>query len=135
MEQSGKRRDLGTTESEMYSKLAEYADTSKPLHTTSEVFDRYLHEALMNLALRTQRDYRGYIENLRKAFGEAPPEKVTANSIFDYRAARARQSMVQANREVSCLPAIFREAIGWHAVARNPCHELKRLHEQKRTRY
>lgn len=68
-------------------------------------------------------------------FGEAPPEEVTANSIFDYRAARAKQSVVQANREVSCLSAVFREAIGWHAVERNPCHELKRLHEQKRTRY
>ena len=43
--------------------------------------------------------------------------------------------MVQANREISCLSAIFREAIGWHAVARNPCHELRRLHEEKRTRY
>jgi hypothetical protein len=31
--------------------------------------------------------------------------------------------------------AVFREAIGWHLVARNPCHELKRLHELKRTRY
>src|SRR6266513_2042273 len=135
VERSGQRRDLGTTESEMYSKLAEYFDTRKPLHIMNEVFDRYLHESLGNLAPRTQRDYRGYIENLRKSFGEAPPGDVTANSIFDYRAARAKQSVVQANREVSCLSAIFREAIGWHAVARNPCHELKRLHEAKRTRY
>jgi len=103
------------------------------LHTMSAVFDRYLKEALLNLAPRTQRDYAGYIENLRKSFGEASPQEVTANSIFDYRAARARQSVVQANREVSCLSAVFREAIGWHAVARNPCHELKRVHE--RTRY
>lgn len=135
IERSGKRRDLGTSESQMYSKLAEFATKTKPLHTMSEVFDRYLKEALANLAPRTQRDYRSYVENLRRSFGEAAPQEVTANSIYDYRAARARQSIVQANREISCLSAIFREAIGWHAVARNPCHELKRLHEQKRTRY
>ena len=135
IERSGKRLDLGTTASQMYSRLAELADNAKPLRTMSQIFDRYLNAALTHLAPRTQRDYRGYTENLRKSFGEAAPEEVTANSIYDYRAARARQSIVQANREVSCLSAIFREAIGWHAVARNPCHELKRLHEQKRTRY
>jgi integrase len=135
MERSGKRRDLGTTEADMYLKLAEFADRRTPLRTMNHAFDRYLLESLPHLAPRTQRDYRGYIENLRRSFGEAAPEKVTANRIFDYRAVRARQSVVQANREISCLSAIFREAIGWHAVARNPCHELKRLHEQKRTRY
>jgi len=135
MERSGKRRDLGTTEAEMYSKLAEFADRRTALRTMNPMFDRYLVESLPQLAPRTQRDYTGYIENLRRSFGEAAPEKVTANRIFDYRAVRARQSVVQANREISCLSAIFREAIGWHAVARNPCHELRRLHEQKRTRY
>jgi integrase len=135
MERDGRRRDLGTTEAEMYSKLAELVETRKPLYTMNQVFDRYLNEALTNLSPRTQSDYRGYIENLRKSFGEAPPKEISANSIFDYRAARAKQSVVQANREVSCLSAIFREAIGWHAIERNPCHELKRLHEQKRTRY
>jgi len=64
----------------------------------SAVFDRYLKEALLNLAPRTQRDYRGYIENLRKSFGEASPQEVTANSIFDYRAARARQGALHRER-------------------------------------
>jgi hypothetical protein len=81
MERDGKRRDLGTTEAEMYSKLAELADTRKTLHTMSQVFDRYLNEVLVNLAPRTQQDYRGYIENLRRSFGEAPPQEVTASGI------------------------------------------------------
>jgi hypothetical protein len=48
---------------------------------------------------------------------------------------------VQANRHISCLSAVFREAIGWrqalgpHSVATNPCHELRRLSESPRTRY
>jgi len=78
------------------------------LRTMNHVFDRYLIESLTLLAPRTQRHYRGYIENLRRSFGEAAPEKITANRIFDYRAGRAKQSVVQANREISCLSAIFR---------------------------
>jgi hypothetical protein len=83
IERSGRRHDLGTTESQMYSMLAEMSDSTKPLRTMSDVFDRYLNEALTNLAPHTQRDYRGYIENLRKSFGEAPPADITANSIYD----------------------------------------------------
>ncbi len=135
MERGGRRRDLGTTEAQMYSKLAEFAERRPSVRTMSQAFDRYLLESLPQLAPRTQSDYRGYIENLRRTFGETAPDEVTANRIFDYRAARARKSVVQANREISCLSAVFREAIGWHAVERNPCHELKRLHEQKRMRY
>ncbi len=97
MERSGKRRDLGTTEAEMYSKLAEFADRRTPLRTMNQAFDRYLVESLPSLAPRTQRDYRGYIENLRRSFGEAAPEKVTANRIFDYRAVRAGGSANESN--------------------------------------
>ena len=67
-----------------------------------------LRKRYSTLPPRTQRDYAGYIENLRKSFGEASPQEATANSIFDYRAARARQSVVQANREVSCVRSLPR---------------------------
>jgi hypothetical protein len=136
-----RRIDLGTTESEMYSNLAQLV-APKAMHTMSEVFDRFLHEVLPTLSKRTQSDYQGYIERLRPSFGAAVPNAVTAPDIFEFRAALAKESgNVQANRHVSCLSAVFREAIGWrqalgsHAVTRNPCHELKRLPEPPRTRY
>ena len=123
------------------SNLAKYV-APKPMHTMGEVFDRYLVEIVPTLAKRTQSDYQGYIERLRPSFESAPPNEVTAPDVFDFRAALAKGSgNVQANRHVSCLSAVFREAIGWrealgpHAVARNPCHELKRLSEPVRTRY
>jgi len=75
MERTGQRRDLGTTEAEMCSKLAEFADRRTPLRTRNHAFDRYLLESLPHLAPRTQRDYRAYIENLRRSLGEAAPEK------------------------------------------------------------
>jgi hypothetical protein len=81
------------------------------------------------------RDYRGYIKRLRTVYDTAPPEQITASRLFDYRAKRSAKSVAQANRELSCMSAVFREAIGGHAALRNPCRELKRLHEPVRTRY
>lgn len=133
---SGGRINLGATEAEMYAELAKHADTSKPLRTMSVLFDRYLIESLPALAERTQSDYRKYIARLRPVIGEHPPGEITGGDVFDIRAAIEEASgVVQANRHVSCLSAVFREGVGWHAVERNPCRELKRLHEQERTRY
>lgn len=136
------RISLGSTEAEMYAELPKHLKSTKALHAMNDVFDRFMAEILPALAPRTQSDYRGYIGTLRPSFGNAPPEQVGAPDIFDFRAALAKQSgNVQANRHVSCLSAIFREAIGWraqlgpHAITRNPCHELKRLSEVARTRY
>ena len=135
-----RRIDLGTTESEMYSNLAQRSALTA-MHTMIEVFDRFLVEIVPTLAKRTQSDYQGYIERLRPSFGLTAPNEVTAPDIFEFRAALAKESgNVQANRHISCLSAVFREAIGWqalgpHSVATNPCHELKRLSESPRTRY
>jgi hypothetical protein len=63
---------------------------------------------------------------LRNVYDTAPPDHITASMLFDYRAKRSEKSIVQANRELSCMSAVFREAIGWHAVEGNPCRELKR---------
>ncbi|HEY0799342.1 MAG TPA: hypothetical protein VGD54_00750 [Steroidobacteraceae bacterium] len=136
-----RRIDFGTTESEMYSHLSKLA-APKPIHVMGGMFDRFLVEVLPTLAKRTRSDYQGYIEKLRLSFGSAPPNEVTAPDIFEFRSEWAKTSgNVQANRHVSCLSAVFREAIGWrnalgpHAITSNPCHELKRLHEAPRTRY
>src|SRR5260370_14630180 len=102
-----KWHDLGQTASEMYRELSKRVDSFARAATLNAVFDRYLAEKLTLLASRTQRDYRGYIENLRLVFGTAPPSDVTAGHIFDYRNKRAEKSVVQANREKSCLSAVF----------------------------
>lgn len=133
---SGARVDLGTTLAAMYEALGRQSREQKPLRTMGHVFDRYLLEALPALAPRTQSDYRIYIERIRPAFSEWAPPEITAGDIFDFRVALAKSSgVVQANRHISCLSAVFRESIGWKAVTTNPCRELQRLHEHKRTRY
>ena len=130
------RIDLGATLVEMYDGLKKIAETSAPLRTMAPLIDRYLLEALPTLAPRTQFDYRRYIERMRPALNECVPSELTAGDIFDIRATIALDSgVVQANRHVSCLSAIFREALGWRAVTINPCHGLKRIREAPRTRY
>ena len=130
------RVDLGVTLSEMYDGMRRMTETQKPLRTMSPLFDRYLLEALPSLAPRTQADYRKYIERMRPVLNDWNPLELTAGEVFDIRATIAQDSgVVQANRHISCLSAVFREGIGWKAATSNPCHQLKRLREAPRTRY
>jgi len=130
-----KWRNLGRDPVSMYRKLAEIIDTPRNCATLSGVLDRYLIEVLPNLAPRTQSDYRGYIENLRIVFGSAPPREVTPGHVGDYQSKRAERSIVQANREKSCLSAVFTAALKWHLVDTNPCRLVPKLREAERDRY
>ncbi len=132
---SGKWHILGHDMSAMYRTLATLLQTSHACLSMSNVFDRYLIEVLPGLGARTQADYRGYIENLRPAFGNAPPRAVTAGHVSDYQAKRAERSVVQANREKSCLSAVFTAALKWHIVETNPCRLVPKLREAERDRY
>jgi integrase len=127
--------DLGRTASEMYRTLASRADFIAPANTLNAVIDRYIIERLPLLAPRTQSDYQRYIENLRKVFGTAPPKAVTAGHVFDYRNKRAERSVVQANREKSCLSAVFTAAVEWRLVNENPCRQVPKIEEPPRNRY
>lgn len=126
---------LGATMAEMYKELAKHVDHNGPLHTMGDVFDRFIIEKIPLLAARTQSDYLGYIENLRLYFGDAPPEDVTAGDVFDYRNKRAERSVVQANREKSCLSSVFTAAIEWKLRTDNPCRLVPKLSEADRDRY
>ena len=135
VDRANKWHDLGVTASEMYRQLATRAESLVTASTMNALFDRYLREKLPQLAPRTQRDYQGYIENLRLVFGAAPPTAVTASHVFDYRNKRAARSLVQANREKSCLSAVFTAAVEWHIVIQNPCRQVPKLEEPPRDRY
>jgi integrase len=132
---SGKWHNLGRDLSSMYRALAARVEPPRSCVTMNNVFDRYLIEILPGLAPRTQSDYRGYIENLRVVFGTAPPREVTAGHVSDYQERRAERSVVQANREKSCLSAVFTAALKWHAADTNPCRLVPKLREAERDRY
>jgi integrase len=131
----GKWHNLGRDLSSMYRTVATLIEVSRSCLTMNNVFDRYLIDVLPGLAARTQSDYRGYIQNLRLVFGSAPPREVTPGHVSDYQAKRAERSVVQANREKSCLSAVFTAALKWHAVDTNPCRLVPKLREAERDRY
>lgn len=132
---ANKWHDLGQTEGDMYRQLAQRVDRSSSVTSMKDVFDRYTLEKLPLLAPRTQRDYRGYTANLVKVFGDAPPGEVTAKHIYEYRNKRALTSVVQANREKSCLSAVFSAAVEWGIVNSNPCRQVAKIEEPARQRY
>lgn len=122
-------------ESTMYRELSKLVDRSSPVTTMRDLFERYQLEKLPLLAPRTQSDYRGYIANLLPIFGDAPPKEVTAKYIYDYRNKRAEKSVVQANREKSCLSAVFTAAVEWGVVETNPARQVAKIEEPSRDRY
>src|SRR6185369_14336116 len=132
---SGKWHNLGRDIATAYRELAKFLELPTSYSTMKGVFDRYIIEVLPNLAPRTQSDYLGYLENLRLIFDSAPPREVTPGHVADYLHKRAERSVVQANREKSCLSAVFTAAVQWHCVDVNPCRQVPKLPESVRVRY
>lgn len=118
--------------------LGKYAqllpERQAPLQFMRDVMDRYLIEVVPLKADRTQRDNQKEMANLRRTFGDLPPDSVTAQHIYRYMDARG--APVRANREVSLLSHVFKKAIRWGVATHNPCQkaELERNPEAPRTR-
>jgi hypothetical protein len=105
--------------------LRKYAEIRGPgprPKTLGDVIDKYLAEEVPKLAPRSQEDYRAYCANLKKAFGHMLPDEVTINDLYDYHA--ARRAPVRANREVTVLGRIFRNAVRWRAASHNPVRDF-----------
>lgn len=131
----GKPINLGKDQNEALRRYRELVPTDRKLTTMADVFDRYQIEVIPTKAPRTQLDNAKEIGNLRRSFGLFLPEEVTAQDIYKYMDARG--APVRANREVALLSHIFKKAIRWGVVRRNPCvkGEVERNPEVPRDRY
>lgn len=101
--------------------------------TVGEALDRYLVEVLPKKAETTRREYLRYGDTLRAVFGDVPVEYVVPADISGY--LDCHRSLHLANREVSMLSGIFREAMRWGWAAFNPCSGVRRHRETPRDRY
>ena len=64
------------------------------------------------------------------------PDEVRPRDVAHHRDVRGRKDgKITANREKSTLSAIFSKAIEWGGCDKNPCKEVKRIHEKDRERY
>lgn len=101
------------------------------------MIDGYLKSSqFSDLASATRQDYRNSADTLRRVFGQALPEAVTAPVVRKFMDKRGEKSTTRANRELSLLSTVW----AWnyergHTSARNPCHDVKRFKEKAREKY
>jgi integrase len=131
----GKPINLGREEAEALRRYRELVPDNRKLTTMGDVFDRYLIEIIPTKAPRTQLDNTTELGNLRRSFGHFLPDEITAQDIYKYMDGRG--APVRANREIALLSHIFKKAIRWGVVKRNPCvkGEVERNPEVPRNRY
>jgi integrase len=115
--------------------LADFVEPTQ-LHTFGQIFDRYLLEELPKKAERTQKDQIREMEVLRATFGTMrPSDLTTVHCARFYSKVKQRKGIVQANRIMALLSHVCTNAVGWGAIAHNPCKEIRRSHAPKRHRY
>lgn len=101
------------------------------------MIDNYLTSSqFAGLARATQQDYRHSADTLRRVFGQALPEAVTAPIVRKFMDRRGEKSKTRANRELSLLSTVW----AWnyergHTSTQNPCHDVKRFREKAREKY
>lgn len=105
----------------------------RPGQAVSEAIDRYMIDALPKLAERTQKDYMRSLGILRQVYGEMRLDEVRPAHVAQM--LDRASSKVAANRHVAVLSAVFRNAVRWGWVDKNPCRGVSRNQEKPRDRY
>ncbi len=95
----------------------------------------YRLEVVPKKAEKTQVDNGRAIKRLEYAFGHMDPRRIRPGDIYAYRDKRGRKTEFGANRDLEVLSHAFSKAIEWNAADHNPCREVKKFSEPKRTRY
>ena len=83
----------------------------------------------------TLASYRSRIRQLERWFPQRRLTDIRPQSIDQYIAARLRDKRVARNtvaNEIALLRHLFRSAIAWNYLRRNPCASVERLHVQPR---
>jgi integrase len=139
-DEAGKRRSkmlcrVDDGEAALYKAIA---DLLKPRgRTLGEIFWSFMAKGMRDLAPRTQKDYRKYLQGpLEMVFCETHPDDVDDTHVAQYLSRRADQGApVVANREIACLSSVYNFAMRRGLARRNPCRGVARNREKPRNRY
>jgi integrase len=105
-----------------------------PVTTLADCFDRYAREVIPTLAPRTQKDYARHVALLRATFGHMRPDELKKIDIGRF--LDRPKGLIQANRQVAVLSAIYAKMVGkWYVCETNPCIGVERNPSKRRTRY
>ncbi len=101
-----------------------------------ELVNEFLESpAFLDLASRTQKDYKTYAKRVTPVFGRVQSSNITAPNIREYMDLRGQQSKTQANREHSFMSKVFSWGYQRGKCNGNPCHDVDKFSEKSRDRY
>jgi integrase len=126
---------LGTDKKEALKKYAELVGNLSAESGMSKLFNRYAAEVIPSKAPRTQKDNTKELKKLRGVFGEMHPSELSTMHCQQYLDVRGQSSKTQANHEIALLSHIFRKAMQWGIVDRNPVKGVEKHKAVARDRY
>jgi integrase len=100
------------------------------------LFDLYERECIPELEPRSQRDYKGILLILRKAFGHLEPQEVKPKHVAEF--INVPTGRIHRNRMVTILSTVFKKAMGRWCLdleLTNPCTVVERWPTYPRDRY
>ena len=108
----------------------------KDRSSTRILFKAFAEEFISKQVRARPNTIRGYNNCLNalllsKHFKDKRLDAVTVESVFSYYAERSREHLVSANRELGFLKLVFKRALEWGRVNRNPTALVKKHKEPK----
>jgi len=125
---------LGVDKQEALKEYAKLMGNLSNESAMSKLFNRYEAEVIPTKAPRTQRDNKKELKNLRSVFGNMHPVEITTMHCQQYLDIRGQSSKTQANHEIALLSHIFRKAMQWGIVDRNPVRGVEKHKVKARDR-
>jgi len=107
------------------------------MYSVKKLFDAFFDSTqFQQYQPRTQKDYYSYSKDLLSAFGKMDANSVTTKDVRQFIDVKSKKSgVVQANRHLSALKALYSWGCGFSKVDHNPCSAVKKNKEKPRERY
>ena len=126
---------LGVDKQEALKRYAEIMGNLSQESGMSKLFNRYEADVIPAKAPRTRKDNLKEMKQLRGVFGGMHPSEITTMHCQQYLDLRGKSSKTQANHEIALLSHIFRKAMQWGIVDRNPVKGAEKHKIKARDRY
>ncbi len=120
-------------ESGMYKALSSIFRTENRKPAMLTILEKYEREILPTKAKGTIKDQKHHLQILKEVFGKMEPTAIKPKHIAQY--LDAREAKIAANREIALFSHVFRKAIRWGFVEKNPCIDVERNQEKPSDRY
>ena len=140
VDHQAKWRRLGTSLGDAYRELATLIE-APPITTISNLADRYTREVLPSYSVREQKNRTAHLARIRAVFGEMAPSDLAGMHVRAFRdKVGQRQGRLWgkpqlALKAMATLSYVFSWAAEWGVVDTNPCLDVQRPPQPRRTRY